>query len=323
MIAAVATLALAGSTKADAKVVSVKQAAQKIYNAEKKAYNTKKNVTTTVQVKYTDDFLPDHFIAGDVEDALIKIEKRGVKYFFGTPSGTKYIGYFSGVGKHDVDTCYGKVSLNEAKKYVTLKITLRGNNEKFRERFASYAAGDKLAHEVIELTDGMNQMDKAWTTAVWLARHIHYMESGYNDSPAKLLEGKATGNCGVLASYYKQFAKIAGVKNVAYVSYKDHAWNCVKVDGVKYYLEIVDVLYFDEEYTDLINIYNDYLNGDEEGYNWVVNMHYQHLKDDDAFYGYAWDMSRTEYCLRPEKGWLMRQDTDFINKGSKYWKFEW
>jgi hypothetical protein len=109
----------------------------------------------------------------------------------------------------------------------------------------------EISSLALYLQDGCkNDLEKARSVYVWLARNINYDVNGYNnasygDASAKAVLNSRTAVCEGFSNLYaalgnemgleievvKGYAKGYGFANVASFSQTNHAWNRIKIDG--------------------------------------------------------------------------------------------
>lgn len=245
-----------------AATVSIEKAAQKIYKAETKAYNTKKDTSVTVKVTAPSKAKKAiQKVIENVEDALIKEELGNVDLTyvmrgrFIRPSIGKLV---SRLGKDNCDsfgskTKYFYYPANDAaiqnisykNGVMTVKLDIKGSKKWYRDQYYENTCLAKCVEELREQTDGLSEKDKAWTVGMWVQDHFWY-DGDYDDGSrtAYSLIWKKEGACGDCeqeAIANQLFACLMGL-NTGYVCDDVHAWNCVKIDGEVYYFDGTDSL---------------------------------------------------------------------------------
>ena len=242
-------LAIAGSalvfnpvkTEAKTTYVTTKEAGKKIAALQKKAYKSKKKVSTSFKFKAKS--------AGSFERGAYK---EACKAQFGKAYRTdfrntriEYSGYCSNsfvassysCRNHWIDGC--AFNAKKIKKGVySCKITINGKNSSYRKQYRNDEARKTMINRITEITEGMNQFDKFYVTACWVETYAHYYAvPNKRLSDYDFMKGKYCGACSEMADVLARYAKWAGVKNVGMVESRkdDHAWVYLEVDGTKYY----------------------------------------------------------------------------------------
>lgn len=239
IMAATLGLALAGSalvfnpvkTEAKTTYVTTTTASKKIVALQKKAYKSKKKVSSkTFKFKAKS--------AGAFErEAYKKAAKlqwgtayrgktttiHGIRVFYATSAGT--------------DT----FKVKKIKKGVySCKITINGKDSTFRREYRNDEARRVMINRITEITKGMNQFDKFYVTACWVECYANYWGgSNRMTSDYDFKMGRFKGVCSDMADVLARYAKWAGVKNVGVADSDkdDHAWVYFEVDGTKYYFD--------------------------------------------------------------------------------------
>ena len=240
-----------------AATISIEKAAQKIYKAETKAYNTKKDVSVTVKVaapSKTKKAIKK--VTGEIEDALIKEElgdvdlTRVVRNTYVRPSiGELFMGYGSAYKlSHDFYRFYYPQSQG-ADQYVsykngvlTIKLDIKGSKKWYRDQYKENTYLAKCVADLREQTDGLSEKDKAWTVAEWVEARVGNDQGkpGGNRTTYSLIwEENAVGTCEQQAMANQLFGCLMGL-NTGFVVNDEHAWNCVKIDGEIYYYDGTD-----------------------------------------------------------------------------------
>lgn len=250
-----------------AATVSIEKAAEKIYKAETKAYETKKDVSVTVKVAAPSKTKKAiQKVIENVEDALIKEELGDVDLTyvmrgrFIRPSIGKLV---SRLGKDNCDSGRRKTkyfyypaqdaaiqNISYKNGVLIVKFDIKGSKKWYRDQYYENTCLAKCVEELRELTDGLSEKDKAWTVGMWVQDHFWY-DGDYDDGSktAYSLIWKRDGACGDCeqeAIANQLFACLMGL-NTGYVCDDVHAWNCVKIDGEIYYFDGTDSLTGDWE----------------------------------------------------------------------------
>ncbi len=256
------------SQTTEAATVSIEKAAQKIYKAEAKAYNTKKDTSVTVKIAAPSKAKKAiSKVTGELEDALIKEELGDVdltyvlrgKYVrpaigliikrIGTLSSEKadkdFYFYFPAGHGADQTASYKNGVL-------TIKLDIQGSKKWYRDQYNENTYLAKCVEELRELTDGLSEKDKAWRVAQWVnywdykdgdghpRGHFGYDgEETANTKYSMFWKRAARGVCEQEAIANQFFGCLMGL-NVGFVDDPigdGHAWNCVKIDGEIYYFD--------------------------------------------------------------------------------------
>lgn len=246
------------SQTTEAATVSIEKAAEKIYKAETKAYNAKKDVKVTVKLASASSRKSIQKTIENMEDALIKEELGDVdltyvlrgKYIKPSIGGLIYwTGHTDCFFRDDwYDTFYyphndcAEQDVSYKKGVLTVKFDIKGSKKKYRNQYKENTYLAKIVEELREQTVGMSEKDKAWTVAEWVEKHFWYdgqSRNGNKTSYSRFWINKAQGVCEQEARSYQLFACLMGL-NAGYVSEPDinHGSNCVKIDGKVYCLQI-------------------------------------------------------------------------------------
>lgn len=251
------------SQTTEAATISIEKAAQKIYKAETKAYNTKKDVSVTVKVSAPSKTKKAiKKVTGELENALIKEELgdvdltyvlRGVfirpsiglilksvgevPYKEVTSWTDKFFYYPTARGAHE------KISYKNG--VLTIKFDVKGSKKGYRDQYYENTCLAKCVEELRELTDGLSEKDKAWTVGMWVQDHFwndQDYSGGMNTKYSTIWKKDgACGDCVQEAIANQLFACLMGL-DTAFVRDPEHAWNCVKIDGEIYYFDGTDSL---------------------------------------------------------------------------------
>lgn len=254
------------SQTTEAATVSIEKAAEKIYKAETKAYNTKKDTSVTVKVAAPSKAKKAiQKVIENVEDALIKEELGDVDLTyvmrgrFIRPSIGKLV---SRLGKDNCDSGRRKTkyfyypaqdaaiqNISYKNGVLIVKLDIKGSKKWYRDQYYENTCLAKCVEELREQTDGLSEKDKAWTVGMWVQDHFWNDQEDdvyiTNYSAIWKKEG-AHGKCEQEAIANQLFACLMGL-NVGYVGDAVHAWNCVKIDGEIYYFDGTDSLTGDWE----------------------------------------------------------------------------
>ena len=249
MMVATLGLTIAGSalvfnpttTEAKTTYVTTKAAGKKIAALQKKAYKSKKKVSTSFKFKAKS--------AGSFER---KAYKEACKVQFGKAyradfrnTRIEYDGYCSNsfvassysCRNHWIDGC--AFNAKKIKKGVySCKITINGKNSSYRKQYRNDEARKVMINRITAITKGMNQFDKFYVTACWVDCYAMYYDTPHKRlSDYDFMKGKYCGVCSDMADVLARYAKWAGVKNVGVTESRkdDHAWVYFEVDGTKYY----------------------------------------------------------------------------------------
>lgn len=257
-----------------ASTMTVQQAAKKIYAAETKAYNTKKDVSLklTFKAKNNAEVIK---IGNKIETALLQEELDDVDL-----SNIKQDSILPAIG--DVFLTGQKAEKNDCQRFnernfyynasygydastsykngvATVKMTVKGSKKFYRDQYKEQMALKKIMEIVNAHIEGLSEKDAAWkiNTLLRYDREEDPDENGscqcgetlgvfyedqvgsYKTAPTDILSGKASGACEHLALVYHEIASLAGLET-AYVSDGTHGWNAVKIDGEVYHLDLQD-----------------------------------------------------------------------------------
>lgn len=231
------------TTEAKTTYVTTKAAGKRIASLQKKAYKSKKKVSTSFKFKAKS--------AGSFER---KAYKEACKAQFGKAyradfrnTRIEYDGYCSNsfvassysCRNHWVDGC--DFNAKRIKKGVySCKITINGKNSSYRKQYRNDEARKVMINRITEITKGMNQFDKFYVTACWVECYaMYYAVPNKRLSDYDFMKGKYCGVCSDMADVLARYAKWAGVKNVGMVESRkdDHSWVYFEVDGTKYYFD--------------------------------------------------------------------------------------
>lgn len=177
-----------------ASTISIEKAAQKIYRAETKAYNTKKDVNVTVKVKCPAVASSKKAIEKAFDKVTDKIEVALVKKELGDDDiGTKIIGthvnpafgtfiyfmsglrhsyrigeFFYMTGSYSPSTDCADQTASWKDGVLTLKFHILGHKKWYRTQYKENTYLAKCVKELRELTDGMSKKEKAEAIDTWL-----------------------------------------------------------------------------------------------------------------------------------------------------------
>ena len=213
------------TTEAKIKFETAKEAGKRLYKAETTAYKSKKKVTRVFYVKANNE--------KKAEDLSYKIDCAARKAQYGKYFNDNHSRFGA------LDYTYTKSSVKKVKKGVyAYRVTLNGKNKNFRRDYRLTECDRKLLEDLLPLTEGKNQFDKAWITMAWMrTRAIYQCGKNQDSSEEALWKRKFHADCDDLAWTYVNYASCAGVKNVGSVSTYDHTWNYVVVDGRMYFID--------------------------------------------------------------------------------------
>ena len=309
------------STSADAKTLTYKEAAQKIANTAKKAYNEKKKVTVKVTVPCAGNTV------GKISNAEIKTRDAVSKTYFSEELEKGDV--VDVQGWVTFDNSYRDLGFSTKEKYnnksLTLTTTINGKNKNFRESYEDIYYLTANEKELKEVTKGMTAKEKAWRVATWLVvdHGVDYSSKYHGGviNAKKIYKNheynkECGANCEGLANTYTAYARYVGLE-VGEVSAKEHKINCIKIDGTVYYLSMQEVFSRNEEWV----AYNDGLeNATEEDME-----SYKSLLDEcvigSAATGYPWELSESDYAM------LTIKEASKHYKGlmgnSKKWNYEY
>lgn len=217
------------TTEAKIQYETPKQAGQKWYKAQTEAYNGKKKVSVTFNIKAKNEKQADAVIR------KLYVEAAKAQY------GNQFISRNMTDGT--TDYLYTAESFKKVKKGVYCwKITINGKSGTFRREYREAGYNKKLLADLTPLTKGKNQFDKAWITMEWLRDRAYYQCGRNQDNSNKALwKKKYHADCDDLAGTYGYYAKAAGVKKVGMISVNDsdggHSWNYIVVNGRMYFID--------------------------------------------------------------------------------------
>lgn len=213
------------TTEAKIKYETPKQAGQRWYKAQTKAYNGKKKVSLTFNIKAKNEKQADATIR------KLYVEAAKAQY------GNQFINRNMTDGT--TDYLYTAESFKKIKKGVyRWKITINGKSGTFRREYRETEVNRKLLADLTPLTKGKNQFDKAFITMAWLRGRAGYQCGRNQDTSKKALwKRKYHTDCDGLAGSYWYYAEAAGVKKVGMVSTKDHSFNYIVVNGRMYFVD--------------------------------------------------------------------------------------
>ena len=300
-----------------ASTISVEQAGKKIAKAQDKAFNTKKDVTVTVKVKCSSKKKYDIFgIETQVIDAVAKAELGDA---YNRDAHCHSAAMERDNGKGYPKTKYGYDYTTSLKGGVlTLKFTIHGGRSYFQKAYRNNACLKQNVADLKQRTEGMDEKDKAWEVAVWLNERVSYNARETNGSDEAVYKKQASGVCADLAILYLRYALLAGVEKPGIVlcQAEDHDWNCVKIDGEIYYLDmqIIDGLNGDYDFI------NENIDSTDEKVVKAIDRLYNAAKEDGYYQGDPTEISKGEYCLLTEEHFLNFSDS--IGKPSQ-WKYKW
>lgn len=216
-------------TEAKVNIETPKQAGERWYKAETRAYNGKKKVSVTFNIKAKNEKQADTVIR------KLYVEAAKAQY------GNQFINRSMTDGT--TDYLYTAESFKKVKKDVYCwKITINGKSRTFRREYREAGYNKKLLADLTPLTKGKSQFDKAFITMSWFRGRAGY-QCGRNqdDSNQALWNRKYHADCDNLAGSYSYYAEAAGVKKVGMVSVPDedggHSWNYIVVDGRMYFID--------------------------------------------------------------------------------------
>ena len=248
------------SQTTEAATVSIEKAAQKIYKAETKAYDTKKDTSVTVKVAASSKAKKViKKVTGELENALIKEElgdvdlTRVVRNTYVRPS----IGHIlESIGdEHSSEGSswrskffYYPTSLGADQKVsyksgvLTVKMSVKGSQKWYRDQYYENTCLAKCVAQLKEQTDGMSEKDKAWTIAQWVDEHVWYdgdYAGGMETKYSLIWKQEGAGVCEQQAIANQLFGCLMGL-NTGYLLEGNHAANCVKIDGEIYIYDGTD-----------------------------------------------------------------------------------
>lgn len=293
-----------------ASTISVEQAGKKIAKAQDKAFNTKKDVTVTVKVKCSSK---KEYDIGNIEIQVIDaVAKAELGDAYNRDARCHSAAMERDNGKGYPKTKYGYDYTTSLKGGVlTLKFTIHGERSYFQKAYRNNSYLKQNVADLKQRIEGMDEKDKAWEVAVWLNERVVYDYEETAGSDEAVYKKQASGKCGVLAKLYLKYALLAGVEKPGYVECDaaDHAWNCVKIDGETYYLDMQDI---DSE-KDGYEFYVEHAN--DENRKW---MELREMTQEDL--DNILSMSRGEYYLKVMNERVVG-DKDY-GKPSQ-WKYKW
>lgn len=269
---AVGLTAQSTTTEAKIKYETPKQAGQRWYKAQTKAYNGKKKVSLTFNIKAKNEKQADATIR------KLYVEAAKAQY------GNQFINRNMTDGT--TDYLYTAESFKKIKKGVyRWKITINGKSGTFRREYRETEVNRKLLADLTPLTKGKSQFDKAFITMVWFRGRAGYQCGRNQDTSKKALwKRKYHTDCDGLAGSYWYYAEAAGVKKVGMVSTKVHSFNYIVVNGRMYF---VDFQGWDESFGrkgDLTGkefvekMYDpDFLMKKWDGLKWLNNYYIEHV----------------------------------------------
>ena len=232
-------LAIAGSalvfnpvtTEAKTTYVTTTTASKKIVALQKKAYKSKKKVSSKTfkfKAKSAGSFETEAYKkAAKLQYGTAYRGKtttiHGIRVFYATSAGT--------------DT----FKVKKIKKGVySCKITINGKDSTFRREYRNDEARKTMINRITSITKGMNQFDKFYVTACWVGTYAHYWGGSLQmTSDYDFMKGRYKGVCSDMADVLARYAKWDGVKNVGVAdsAKDDHAWCYMEVDGTRYYFD--------------------------------------------------------------------------------------
>ena len=291
-------------TSADAKTLTYKEAAQKIADTAKKAYNEKKKVTVKVTVpckKNSTVGKNNSFskICASCEKVAVSDELESGKV------ETFDIDLYPFLNSEDGYKSTYKY--NNGNLVVTT--TINGKNKTLRNCYEENYYFAANVDELKEVTKDMTTKEKAWRVATWLMvdHHLCYSSKYNHEVDAKKIykNYKYNRDCGAqcfgLAATYAKYAEALGLK-VCYAEtpYKGkkqategHIINCIKIDGTMYYLEMQEVFSRNEEWVAFSG----------ENYHNLSNEEKENAKSllecgiGSSITGYPWELSECDYAM--------------------------
>lgn len=294
-----------------ASTITTTQAGKKIAKAQDKAFNTKKDVTVTVKVKCPSKKKADSLL-NTIEDVTARTE-LGDAYNKDASRFRPSMGVFQSVIGKTVSFKETVMTTTTSLKggVLTYKMTIHGGKSAFQKAYRNNACLKQNVADLKQRTEGMDEKDKAWEVAVWLNERVSYNARETNGSDEAVYKKQAYGVCADLAILYLRYALLAGVEKPGYVECDaaDHAWNCVKIDGETYYLDMQDI---DSE-KDGYEFYVEHAN--DENRKW---MSLREMTQEDLDNILA--MSRGEYYLQTMNA-KVDGNSDY-GKPSQ-WKYKW
>jgi hypothetical protein len=252
-----AMVVLAGASTASAKTLTLDEAAQKLYNAEQKAGETKKDVTVTVKVVGTKK---------NKSNKVINIDKKFSAKFLEGVTNEKFIKNYSsliGIEGNEMTTQKGDAKSSFSDGVVKIKVTFNGKLCRSTNDSIKFAKMNLAEFEErIQAEQPQTQREIAWFCAKFVSEHAKMNFANRKTNTEKgFYQKKSGGDCSDCALWIATYMKYAGVKHYGTVSSKkaDHEWNYVIEDGVKYYFEASDsedVLRYgaDDNYVSLANM---------------------------------------------------------------------
>ncbi len=305
----------------EAKVVSVETAAKKIYNAETKAYNKKKNVTVTFEVALKNKKGYEK-LTEKIEKATLQQEMKAC-VAFDTKNSEDFIfdmsaqpSWCSSPGTSGSLYSHTLTETSYKNKKLKVKMTISGKNKFFRKMYKEHYYFNENVKTLKKLTEGMTEKQKVWASAVWLDDRMSY-KTGKATSDYEIYKGHTYGMCAGMTQTWCKYAVAIGVKNPGFVSSDDHEWCCVKLDGKIYYFDVQGYATdMDEEY----DVFKDYPEGVTNEDDWSPDELYLCQKNQGIFIARADEVDKETYCLLPEK-----QAKNFWKDFGKFkdWRYYW
>ncbi len=248
------------SQTTEAATISIEKAAQKIYKAETKAYNTKKDTSVTVKVAApASSKKAIKKVFGKLEDVLVKEELGDVDLTYVVRNTyvrpaigelTKRLGKDNcsprGISNPGRDRFFYYPAHDAAVQtasykngVLTIKFDIKGSKKWYRDQYYENTCLAKCVAQLRERTEGMSEKDKAWTVAQWVDERFVY-SGKYGDASRTayhfFLEGLpvASGECEQHANAYQLFGCLMGLNAGFLEDGHNHAFGCVKIDGEVY-----------------------------------------------------------------------------------------
>lgn len=220
------------TTEAKTTYVTTTTASKKIVALQKKAYKSKKKVSTSFKFKAKS---PSTFKREAYKKAA-KLQWGKAYRSVRTNSITHFVS-FSATSSSD----WSSWKATKVKKGVySCKLTINGNSSAYRREYRNDEARKTMINRITSITKGMNQFDKFYVTACWVGTYATYYDTpNPKTSDYDFMKGGYCGVCADMADVLARYAKWAGVKNVGVTaSYaENHAWCYMEVDGTKYYFD--------------------------------------------------------------------------------------
>lgn len=231
------------TTEAKTTYVTTKAAGKKIAALQKKAYTSKKKVSTSFKFKAKS---AGSFERGAYKEACkaqfgkaYRADFRNTRIEYDGYCSNSFVASSYSCRNHWIDGC--DFNAKKIKKGVySCKITINGKNSSYRKQYRNDEARKVMINRITEITEGMNQFDKFYVTACWVDCYaMYYAVPNKKLSDYDFMKGKYYGACSEMADVLARYAKWAGVKNVGMVESRkdDHAWVYLEVDGTKYYFD--------------------------------------------------------------------------------------